>query len=327
MRKIVAFLIVLSFLAACKGKKANEGVMSEQKLDEINTKAEMDYAKLSGTWKWDSVYQTGLQYCYGTVWAGDRLLISNYGGETLDPLGISGNGFIMQLKDGVLSEYIPKGMGLNSPKGMAVKDDYLYVADVNCILVFNMKDLKAKPQVIAFPENNLFVSDLAFRDNFLYASVRDAGLIYFMEITDPTKISQSTPDIAIPTVSGPNGITIYKDTMFICSYPVAEIGKDNSIYMVNNLLDLNPMLYKLESLPGYYCGIQYDPVSRMVYYTDGINGQLRSIDMNEQTNNNQLLLPEKVLLSPQMLTLANGKLYVPDVDASKLYVFTIPVKK
>lgn len=325
MKKIVALFVLVALLAGCKGK-SSQGEISEAKLDQIDDKVEKEYAKSAQTWLPDTVYEIGLQYCYGTVWAGDRLLISNYGGNTLDPLNVNGNGFIMQLKDGVLSEYIPKGKELNSPKGMAVMGDYLFVADVNCVLVYNMKNLSAKPQAIAFPDNNLFVSDVAFRDNFLYASVRDAGMVYMAEIKDPTKIAQVEPDVFLPTVSGPNGMAIYKDTMYICSYPVNDsIGEQNAIYMVLNMLDVNPMLYKLESLPGYYCGIQYDPVSRMVYYTDDINGQLRSIDMKVTgPENNKLLFPEKIMLSPQMLTLANGKLYVPDLASSKLYVFTIP---
>ncbi len=326
MKKIIALLLLAGLVAGCKGKKNRlpDG-MTEKGLAEHIDKEEKGYAKTEGTWIPDTVYSAGLTYCYGTVWAGDRLLISNYGGEKLDPLSVGGKGYIMQLKDGVLSEYIPAGGDLNSPKGMAIYGDYLFVADISSVLVYNMKNLKAKPQVLMLPPNNVFVSDVAFRDNFLYISVRDAASVYMTEVKDPANMKQSEIDLYLSTVSGPNGMTIYKDTMYVMSYPVNDsIGEQNSIYMVLNMLDVNPMLYKLESLPGYYCGIQYDPVSRMVYYTDDLNGQLRSIDM--ATGDNKVIFPEHILLAPQMLTLANGKLYVPDVDESKLYVFTIPKK-
>ncbi|MEG2946446.1 MAG: hypothetical protein RR837_06835 [Bacteroidales bacterium] len=312
MKKGLLFISFLLLLVGCKQYKTN-------------TQAEEAYAKSDSTWIPDTVYQAGLKYCYGTVWAGDRLLISNFGGTVQDPLNIEKTGFIMQLKDGVLSEYIPAGT-LMAPKGMAVLGNYLFVADINCVMVFDMNDLGKAPQVMQFPENNLFVSDLAIQDSLLYASVRDAGLVYRAEINDLAQVANATLDVFLPTVSGPNGLTAYKDTMYVCSYPQNDsIGEQNAIYMVLNVMDLNPMLYKLESLPGYYCGIQYDPATRMVYYTDRINGQLRSIDM--KSGNNKLLFPEKILLSPQMLTLKGDKLYVPDVDAGRLYVFTIPKQK
>ena len=313
MKKGLFFIGFLMLLVGCKGYKTDK-------------QAEVAYAKTDSTWIADTVYQAGLQYCYGTVWAGDRLLISNYGGTVSDPLNIEKTGYIMQLKDGILSEYIPAGT-LMAPKGMTVLGNYLFVADVNCVMVFDMTDLKKAPQVIQFPENNLFVSDLVIgQDSLLYASVRDAGLIYRAEANQPENIGNATLDVFLSTVSGPNGLAMYQDTMYICSYPQNDsIGDQNSIYMVLNVKDLNPMLYKLESLPGYYCGIQYNPKTRMVYYTDRINGQLRSINM--KTGANKLLLPEKILLSPQMLTLQGDKLYVPDVDASRLYVFTIPKEK
>lgn len=311
MKKGLLFISFLLLLVGCKQYKTN-------------TQAEEAYAKSDSTWIPDTVYQAGLKYCYGTVWAGDRLLISNYGGEVQDPLNIEKTGFVMQLKDGVLSEYIPAGT-LMAPKGMAVLGNFLFVADINCVTVFDMSDLQKAPQILPFPENNLFVSDLVVQDSLLYASVRDAGLVYRAEINDLTNVANATLDVFLASVSGPNGLAAYKDTMYVCSYPQNDsIGNQNAIYMVMNVNEVTPQLYKLESLPGYYCGIQYDPKTRMVYYTDRINGQLRSIDM--ANGDNKLLLPEKVLLSPQMLTLQGDKLYVPDVDASRIYVFTIPKK-
>jgi hypothetical protein len=301
-------LILINACGGCKSYKTEKGLKEA-------------YAKTDSTWVADTIYRSGLQYCYGTVWANDRLLISNYGGEQLDPLNISKTGYILQLKQGVLSEYIPAGK-LMAPKGMAVYNNHLFVADINCVMVFDMNNLQKDPQIIPFPEGNLFVSDLVFRDNFLYASVRDVNLIYQVEIEDIDEVGEADLDVFLPTVDGPNGMAVYKDTMYICSYPTNDsIGERNSIYMVLNMLDVSPMLYKLESLPGYYCGIQYNPDTRLVYYTDRINGQLRSINM--VTGNNKLLFPQKIMLSPQMLTLHDGLLYVPDVDASALYVFTV----
>ncbi|MDO5570790.1 MAG: hypothetical protein Q4F97_04900 [Bacteroidales bacterium] len=308
MKKIVSLLFLIIIIAGCKGYKTDK-------------QAEEAYAESDSTWIADTVYNDGLRYCYGTVWTGDRLLISNFGGDTFDPLDVSGKGYIMQLKDGKLSPYL-NADELNSPKGMAVMDNLLFVADVNCILVFDMNNLNSKPQVIPFAPGEVFVSDLAVVNNWIYASVRDASLVYRGQIVDKANIAATDMEVYTVEVSGPNGIDIYNDSIFIASYPLNDsIGMRNSIYLDMNINTLNPQLYKLENLPGYYCGVAYDGKNKTLYYTDNIDGQLRSENM--LNGNNKLLFPEKIMLSPQMLTVADGKLYVPDADVSRLYVFTV----
>ena len=234
-------------------------------------------------------------------------------------------GYISQLKDGIMSVYIGPG-SLMTPKGLAIYQNHLFVADINSVKVFDMTDLSLAPHIIAFPEGNMFVSDLTFNNNILYASVLDAGLIYSAEIQDVDSIESITLDIIETIIDGPNGICAYKDTLYINSYPYRDsIGQQNGIYMMLNTTMPQEPLYKLEQLPGYYCGIVYEPNDRMVYYTDQIKGQLRSIDMN--TGENLSVFPEGIMQSPQMLSIGAGKLYVPDVAESKVYEFTIPAKK
>src|ERR1700690_3241991 len=72
--------------------------------------------------------------------SGDRLFVSNMGGTKPDPMALDSNGFISELSvDGrVIHQKFQKGI-LNAPKGLAVVQDMVYVADVNRVVGFNMR--------------------------------------------------------------------------------------------------------------------------------------------------------------------------------------------
>ena len=158
-----------------------------------------------------------------------------------------------------------------------------------------MKDLEAKPQVIPFEPGNVYVSDLAFSGNWLYATVRDASLIYRGEIVDPANVAQTDMEIFTVEISGPNGLQILQDTLLVASYPLQDsIGMRNTIYIDYDVKTIDPQFFKLESMPGYYCGIAYLPKTKMLYYTDDINGQLR--EFNLKTGLNKIIIPPKIFL-------------------------------
>jgi hypothetical protein len=77
---------------------------------------------------------------YDEVW--DRYLVSNVNG---DPLARDGNGFISTLSpDGRVQElkWIEAGRGgvkLDAPKGLAIANGKLYVADISVVRVFDLK--------------------------------------------------------------------------------------------------------------------------------------------------------------------------------------------
>ena len=57
-------------------------------------------------------------------------------------------------------------------KGMLVKDGYLYVCDVNRIVVFSLKERTARPRTISLPEGNLFPDFIIAPPKFILASRR-----------------------------------------------------------------------------------------------------------------------------------------------------------
>lgn len=67
---------------------------------------------------------------------------------------------------------------------MFLRDDHLFVCDVNRVVVFNLARPEAEPQVVRLPEGELFVNDLVADGNVLYASVTNTGRIFRFDISD-----------------------------------------------------------------------------------------------------------------------------------------------
>ena len=76
---------------------------------------------------------------------------------------------------------------------MFVRNDYLYVCDVNKIVVYHLTQKEEQPQVIMLPEGNLFVNDLAADGNYLYASVTNTDRIsVWTSATRPNRESRKS---------------------------------------------------------------------------------------------------------------------------------------
>ena len=102
----------------------------------------------------------GIRFNEGSVPYKGNLLISNFGCETLNPLNTEGKGYILEVVDQKPIPFIAPDGALSGPKGMAIKENILLIADVNKIVAYNLEDRDAEPQIIDFPEGNLFVNDI-----------------------------------------------------------------------------------------------------------------------------------------------------------------------
>ena len=138
--------------------------------------------------------------------------VANINGE---PLGKDGNGYISRLtRDGKIDalKFIAGGQGgvtLNAPKGMAIKGDTLWVADIDVARAFDKRSGKPITSV-----------SLAGRAKFLNDAVLGPdGAIYLTDtgVTDnghpgPDQVfriekGKATVVLQLPDKPGPNGIT------------------------------------------------------------------------------------------------------------------------
>lgn len=263
----------------------------------------------------------GIRYCESTYPYQDGLLIANFGTEELNPLNSEGKGYIVFYKEGKSEVMLPADGNLSAPKGMFVRNNYLYVCDVNKIVVYNLSDKMQKPQVLRLPEGNLFVNDLAADShNHLYASVTNTDKIFRIDISNPAQPGQPQEWL---NISGPNGLLIHDDILYVASYPADGVTKaENVIYRVENLE--NPSVQKLTQTTGQYDGIALAADGKSLYVTNWTPAQISRINLSDGSLSPLCIhLPEN-LIGPADMTVKDGWMYIPDLPNSRVLILKEP---
>lgn len=262
------------------------------------------------------VVDQNLRYCESTYPYQDGMLIANFGTAELNPLNTEGKGYIAYYKDGKNQMMIPADGNLSAPKGMFIRQDYLYVCDVNKIVVYHLTDKTEKPKVIFLPEGNLFVNDLAADGNFLYASVTNTDRIFRLDISNPAQPGQPEEWLQI---SGPNGLLIREGVMYVASYPADGVTRpENVIYRIDNLQQ--PVARKLTEVTGQYDGIAFSSDGKSLIVTNWTPAQLSRIDLENGTLSPMDIQLEQPLIGPADITVKDGNIYIPDLPNSRVVV-------
>jgi hypothetical protein len=159
---------------------------------------------------------------------GDIYLVSNISG---DPLERDGDGFITRLSpDGTVlqARFIDgatEGVTLNAPKGMALKGDTLFVADIDVVRAFDRSSGASLGERAVAGAS--FLNDLALGpDGTLY--VTDSGFGPGFEPTGTDAVYRFGPDgaqaVATGTeLSGPNGIVALDDALLMVGFGGAAV--------------------------------------------------------------------------------------------------------
>ncbi|WP_321517636.1 hypothetical protein [uncultured Bacteroides sp.] len=276
-------------------------------------KADVQVIPLSGPAK---VISDSLRFCEATCWNGESLYISNFGGDTINPLNKAGKGYIMEVSSKKTSILIPADGRLNAPKGMCIVGNYLFVADVNAVVAFNLKDV-SKSQKIDFPTKDSYVNDIAANGTNLYVTVTNTGNIYKLDISDPEKVNSQTPKL-FATVPGANGIVATDSVIYVASYPIdGNTAAANVIYTIKNFD--KPVVEKLFDRMSQYDGLALSEDGKSLYFTTWVNGNVGKINLKDLKVEN-LVLPLQ-LTGPADLSIHKGKLYIPDLPNSKVLVY------
>lgn len=161
----------------------------------------------------------------------DTYLVSNINGSPLDK---DNNGYITELSpDGSvvnakLIEGGQKKVTLNAPKGSALKDGILYVADIDTVRLFDRKTGEPKGEVAL--KGATFANDVAAGpDGKIYVS--DSGLNAKFESTGTDAIWVITPGkkptakafVKSKDLHGPNGLVVTKDAVHVVTFGAPEI--------------------------------------------------------------------------------------------------------
>lgn len=146
----------------------------------------------------------------------DLYLISNINGGPADR---DGNGFISRVSpDGEVVDLRwisgEDGAELNAPKGLALADDTLYVADIDTVRMFDRETGEPRGSVLI--EGAMFLNGItAAPDGAVY--VTDTGVDAELNPTETEGIYRITPDgnyeavVQSPELTSPNGIAARPD--------------------------------------------------------------------------------------------------------------------
>lgn len=291
----MSVLLMIATLVSCQSKK-NE---NKQEIEPV-------------------VISENIRFCESTYPYDGGILIGNFGTEELNPLNNEGKGYIAYYKDGKSNILIPADGSLSAPKGMFIRSGYLFISDVNKIVVYNLKSLKDAPQIINFPEGDLFVNDLIASGNSLFASVTNTDRIYSLDISNPAQIDQITP-VKWVDITGPNGLILENDVMYIASYPAdGNTTEANVIYEISDLT--NPVPAKFITTPSQYDGIALSADKKTMYVTDW-SPAIHCIDM--LTREMTTLNIGKEIAGPADITVIDNEMYIPDLPNSQVICISL----
>lgn len=264
-----------------------------------------------------TIFSDGLRFCESTYPYNGGLLVANFGSTQLDPLNSEGKGYIVFYKDGASEVLIPADGNLSGARGMYVHGSHLFICDVNKIVVYNLAAKEEAPQVIVLPEGEAFVNDLAAEGNTLYASVTNTGHIFRLDISDPAHVG--TPELWL-SIPGPNGLVIRDGAMYVATYsPDGEAKSDNVIYRIGDLS--NPEAEPFVNVPGQYDGIAFSGDGKWLYVTNWTPAGVSRINMQTREITPVELSLEQPFVGPADMTVADGKIYIPDLPNSRVVIF------
>lgn len=259
------------------------------------------------------------KFCEGTTESNDQIYFSNFGGDNLNPLNVDGKGYIMKIVGDITEMVIAANGDLNAPKGMKIEDNYLYIADVGCVMVYNLKDTTLTPIKIELPEGNLFVNDIAIEEDMAYITVTNTGKIFQLNVSNPTSLSKEMI-VEYATVPGANGVVIEDEKMYIASYPADGVTTDkNTIYMINGIA--SPKVETLISRPGQYDGLALSDKKDRLYFTNWVDGEVGYVIL--ATKEVVIMDINYTFAGPADMTYEDGKLYIPDLPNSKIVVINV----
>lgn len=258
------------------------------------------------------------------------ILLSNFGTDTLNPLNREGRGYIVLL-DKKTETLIPASGKLHAPKGMAVKDDCLFIADVGCVVVYHMKKRELQPVRIAFPEEDLYVNDIVTLGDFLLVSVTNTGRLYALDVKDCDAVWSARRPVPkkVADIPGANGLAEYEGTLYVASYdPDENPGEQNVIYAVDMTVPGTQPVNLMGTRYGQYDGVAVSPDGSKLYFSNWKNAEGKAevgyIDLTPDKKNAVTILDLGVeLQGPADICISDGYLFVPDLPANKLYIVAL----
>lgn len=313
-RKILMAAAILGTIAAMNACKEKAKRADDNSL-KVETRQDMRDNRRT-----EKVISENLSFSESIYPTGDELLIANYGGSQQNPLNTNGQGYIVSYKNDSVTVIIPADGYMSAPKGMYKNNDYLFVSDVNKVLVYDLDKPRSKPQTIRFPQGDTNVTNLAAKGNTLYATVANTGNIYAIDIADMDKMNNARPKL-FAQVPGANDAIIQDDVMYITSAPVkGDATGDNVIYYISDFDQ--PVPQKFISEAGQYYSITMSPDNKTMYVTNWSPSGIAKINMDTKAIDYMVL--DTPIKNASDLAFLDDVLYVADPGNNQVIAITNP---
>jgi hypothetical protein len=191
----------------------------------------------------DTLWIDGFSHPESVIQHKDKLYVSNIG-VALEPDKKDGDGFISKVdyKNGKIESlhFLPLTGKLHAPKGSAFIGDVLYVADIDRILGFNIRNRETVFE-LSVPGAQ-FLNDVVAVGGKLYVSATGSGLIYAVDVT--RKTVAALPGIVIP---GANGLSYNAVTRKLYCVGLSQDGKSAN----GHVYEIDPVHNKSVTVQGY----------------------------------------------------------------------------
>lgn len=257
----------------------------------------------------------GFKYPESVAYDGKYYYVSNLG-NVLDPMAKDGDGFISKLNryGDILETNAFPLLKFNSPKGMAIVNEILFVTDVDSIMGIDVKTKKVIWGTTIF--GTKYLNDILVRDeNTLYVTATDIGNIYEIDL-----LSDSIRILPLGVkLSGPNGLG---DDLISSSLYIASFGDDKNMGEIGKL-NLRTMEYeKVLDEVGKFDGMFY--AGGRYYFSDwGKDGRGRMLIYDVRTRETRELKPENGFFNGPAdfyVELNTKKIWLPCMLENAVYI-------
>jgi len=197
---------------------------------------------------------TGLQHPESIISDGKFLYATNIG-EALSPMTKDGDGSIYKLSlDGKLIDQRFNKSALNAPKGTAIVNGVLYVADVDRVVGVDIRTGEQVKEIDLASFGTSFLNDIAVKDETtLFIGSIDVSKIFVITLSNPARIEV----LDVPEIKSPNGLYYNKPTNQL--FFVELVRNDllqGKIGVIDWDKDNHPRMTYLSDLKGNFDGLQ-----------------------------------------------------------------------
>lgn len=197
---------------------------------------------------------TGLQHPESIISDGKFYYATNIG-EALSPTAKDGDGSIYKLSlDGKLIEQRFNKSALNAPKGTAIVNGVLYVADVDRVVGLDIQTGEQVKEIDLASFGTSFLNDITVKDDAtLFVGSIDVSKIFVITLSNPAKVDV----LDVPEIKSPNGLYYNGPTNQL--FFVELVRNDllqGKIGVIDWDKDNHPKMTYLSDLKGNFDGLQ-----------------------------------------------------------------------